>query len=585
MNLSELRELIRAGDLDGVKAAIANNPDLLHTHDPVDDMWEERTALHCACRYPNLDIVKFLVEAGAEVYTNPMNTYPPIFIADHCRHFADRSNAQHIVDYFLNEIPDKAEGTQGLGITINLAARAGWTDIVRKHIEKDPLSVYQRGWVGDSPLHWPCHNGHADIVELLLDHGADIEADEVNCYGGKPLHWASEHEPAIVELLLKRGAEVDSRNAKNGSDFKGMTPLLMNCAMKDDCAEVTRLLLEAGCDTSVKHNGKTALEIAKEKENTKIVAVLEQFLGSEGSITLPQVTVTQFTEFAAAGDLAKLQVTFDVVQELKQSELDEAMWQAAANGHYETVKWLLEKGAHPDAPCESDRGGPTTSAIINGHFKIANLLLDHGADPSTSFATADMSIAGYALHCENEELVNRVYVLGGRPNIYAYVRANRLVVLAELLEYCPDVPCQRPKWDKPVSLITMIRSEAAWLGNSEAMALVLQKRPDVGSDMKDLIESSIRSHNRVFPPESYQAIHDLLIEHAPEHVHDSDFLPLHWLARTSDYYMPDDQVRSYAKHFLAHGVSLDRADDDGRTATELAEEKVRPALVEVLSKS
>src|ERR1041385_810782 len=95
---------------------------------------------------------------------------------------------------------------------INLAARQGWADIVRRHIERDPLSVHQRGWIGDSPLHWPSHQNFVEIVIMLLDAGADIEADEINCYGGKPLHWASEHEPSTVKVLLKRGAKVDSRN-------------------------------------------------------------------------------------------------------------------------------------------------------------------------------------------------------------------------------------------------------------------------------------------------------------------------------------------------------------------------------------
>ena len=55
------------------------------------------------------------------------------------------------------------------------------------------------------PDGWPAHNGHVEIVSIRLDAGADIEADEINCYGGKPLHWASEHEPEAVKLLLDRG--------------------------------------------------------------------------------------------------------------------------------------------------------------------------------------------------------------------------------------------------------------------------------------------------------------------------------------------------------------------------------------------
>ena len=164
MNFLEFKTLIRTGDFDNVRVAIDANPDLLHTQDPDNEQWDEKTALHCAARYAHLDMVKFLVERGAEVYSNPMNSYPPIFVADCYRHHPERPNAQHIVDYFLNEIPHKADGTQKLGVTINLAARAGWTEIVRKHIELDPLSVHQRGWIGDTPLHWSSHNGHAEIV-------------------------------------------------------------------------------------------------------------------------------------------------------------------------------------------------------------------------------------------------------------------------------------------------------------------------------------------------------------------------------------------------------------------------------------
>jgi len=267
-------ELVRKGDLEGVRAAIQANPELPHFHDPDNDHSEERTALHSAARYGHLDIVKLLVECGAEVYSHPMCTYPPVFIAENNRHHDDRSACQPIVDYFINEIPKKAAGTNGLGVTVNLAARLGWTDIVRKHIERDPLAVHYRGWIGDTPMHWACHNGHAEIVSMLLDAGAEIEADEINCYGGKPLHWASEKQTQVVKLLLERGAKVDSLNTLEDSTYFGITPLGMNTLMPDDCAEVTRTLIDAGADTSVTFNGKTLIQIAEEKRNAKILAVL-----------------------------------------------------------------------------------------------------------------------------------------------------------------------------------------------------------------------------------------------------------------------------------------------------------------------
>jgi len=265
MQFREFITLVKAGDHEAVKAAVKDNSDFLCTHDPENE--QERTAMHCAARHGHLDIIKFLVASGAEVYSNPMNTYPAVFWAANNQH-------QHVVDYFLNEIPKKADGTGGFGIMPNLAARLGYKDIVRKHIERDPLSVYQRGWIGDTPMHWSCHNGHIEIVEMLLDAGADIEADEINCYGGKPLQWASECRAEVVKLLLERGAEVDSRNIHKQSSYYGITPLGMNVLMEDDCAEVTRLLLDAGADASFQFNGKSLIEIAEEKGNAKILEVL-----------------------------------------------------------------------------------------------------------------------------------------------------------------------------------------------------------------------------------------------------------------------------------------------------------------------
>ena len=151
---------------------------------------------------------------------------------------------QHVVDYFLGEAathPTMAGcPTYGLGIDVNLAARNGWLELVRSHVEKDKLAVHRRGVIGETPLHWAGHNGFVEVVRVLLDGGADIEADEIGCYGGKPLHFASEHEPEVVRLLLERGADVNSRNVLAGGDFEGATPLIMLARQHNDCPSAPR---------------------------------------------------------------------------------------------------------------------------------------------------------------------------------------------------------------------------------------------------------------------------------------------------------------------------------------------------------
>jgi ankyrin repeat protein len=267
MNTQSIFSLIADGDIEAIRSLLDDDPGLVHSRRP-DPHFYSFTALQFAASRGQLEVCRLLVERGAEVYTNPMNTYPPVIHAAWNGH-------QDVMEYFLREIPDKADGTNKLGVAINLAARQGWLDIVRKHIAVDPLSVHQRGWIGDTPLHWPSHEGYVEIVEALLDAGAVIEADETNCYGGKPLHWASEHSPRTVEALLRRGADVNARNIKPDSAFYGMTPLIMNASQKDNCAEVTELLIHAGADVSaIDAKGRTALDCAVEGNHHRVEAVL-----------------------------------------------------------------------------------------------------------------------------------------------------------------------------------------------------------------------------------------------------------------------------------------------------------------------
>ncbi len=109
-----------------------------------------------------------------------------------------------------------------LGATSNEAiARAfvwacgyGYSDIVRFLLDfgVDPAACVAAGMTG---LHLAAHEGHLDIVKLLLAHGAPLEVR--NSYGGTVLDqtlWSAVNHPKmahkeIVETLLAAGAKVD----------------------------------------------------------------------------------------------------------------------------------------------------------------------------------------------------------------------------------------------------------------------------------------------------------------------------------------------------------------------------------------
>jgi len=69
----------------------------------------------------------------------------------------------------------------------------------------------------ETPLHMAARRGQSDMVKLLLEHGADIEAR--NAMRRTPLHEAVGVSVEVMEILLDWGAQV------NAQDRYQMTPL------------------------------------------------------------------------------------------------------------------------------------------------------------------------------------------------------------------------------------------------------------------------------------------------------------------------------------------------------------------------
>ena len=85
-------------------------------------------------------------------------------------------------------------------------------------------------------------NGDKNIVKLLLQHGADPNITDIN--GSSPLHWAAQASFGdIVELLLEQGAEVNEQ--ARGHNLL----LLLHVAMEiENCINQTLELLNLYCN-------------------------------------------------------------------------------------------------------------------------------------------------------------------------------------------------------------------------------------------------------------------------------------------------------------------------------------------------
>ena len=94
---------------------------------------------------------------------------------------------------------------RGATVDINAAARLGMLDRVRALLAANPDAVHARGGDGQTPLHVAAT---VAIAELLVDHGADIDARDVD-HESTPAMYAVRDRQDVARMLVARGARTD----------------------------------------------------------------------------------------------------------------------------------------------------------------------------------------------------------------------------------------------------------------------------------------------------------------------------------------------------------------------------------------
>jgi hypothetical protein len=151
------------------------------------------------------------------------------------------------------------------------AAESGETDEVARLLDAG-VSIEVTNEVGHTALMMASINGKMDTMTLLLDRGANIQAkDEYNETAFT--HASSDGNPDTMVLLLRRGSNIEDK------DTDGVTSLMWasNNGMSDNVA----LLLRRGAilhtqATGGDHIGKTALDMARDKNREDVVTLLEK---------------------------------------------------------------------------------------------------------------------------------------------------------------------------------------------------------------------------------------------------------------------------------------------------------------------
>ena len=155
------------------------------------------TALHWAAYYDDTALVGRLVEAGADVHAANRYGVTPLSLA------AENANAE-MVERLLGAGADPNTTLPGGETVLMTAARTGRVGAVRALLAAGANLVAQEPVRGQTALMWAVAEGHADVVETLVEVGADFRTPLAS--GFTPFLFAvREGHLGVVQTLARRG--------------------------------------------------------------------------------------------------------------------------------------------------------------------------------------------------------------------------------------------------------------------------------------------------------------------------------------------------------------------------------------------
>ncbi len=186
---------------------------------------------------------------------------------------AARLGFRDLAEHLIAEHPEHVNAKGGYELTpIHAAASAGHANILSLLIEHG-ADMNGRGIDGgETPLLRASRKGKLEAGRFLLDHGADTEARNNNNRNGLPIAAAFGHVE-FARMLLERGALIDARGC-NGY-------IALHWAAYNNDVEAARFLLDRGADVHARSGfGMTPSQLGSGLGHTEIVELMSEY-GSE----------------------------------------------------------------------------------------------------------------------------------------------------------------------------------------------------------------------------------------------------------------------------------------------------------------
>jgi ankyrin repeat protein len=261
--------------------------------------------------------------------------------------------------------------TLAWGDEIHDVAHQGDLTKMKTLLTANPQLINAKDARNSTPLHFAADNGSIEVIELLLENGADLKAIDVD--GDTPLHWAAfaGHQD-VVELFIAAGAEINTKNKK------GLTPL--EYAVRLGHTDVVDFLLAKGVEIPLTGDKSRTLlhQAAANGQNGLVTLMISKGVtilsrSNDGGTLLHN---------AAIGGLSGI-IDLLIEQGVDIDAYDQygltALHLAARDDRKAIVEMLIAKGATIDIKTNDDKTA-FYLASEKGHKEVSGILLANGAD-------------------------------------------------------------------------------------------------------------------------------------------------------------------------------------------------------------